>query len=219
MSELDAKIALEAFREYYATVTNEQFIADLHAWVPEIFEDDDTNGMIPNLCDPRHHAQSGGPSNATPAKPDALNATSAKLDELKERPMNGSSRNGAKKSYKIVLLPGDGIGPEVVAEGVKVLRAVERRFGHRFDLQEETVGGAAIDRFGVPLQPETLARARESDAVLLGAVGGPKWDDPKAKVRPEQAVLALRKELGLYANLRPVRTLSAMVRNSTFKPE
>jgi len=123
------------------------------------------------------------------------------------------------KTYSIVVLPGDGIGPEVVAEGVKVLRAVGRRFGLGFDVQEDTIGGAAIDRFGVPMRPETLERARASDAVLLGAVGGPKWDDPKATVRPEQAVLALRKELGLYANLRPVRTLPALVGNSTFKEE
>ncbi|MCC6176770.1 MAG: 3-isopropylmalate dehydrogenase [Chloroflexi bacterium] len=124
-----------------------------------------------------------------------------------------------KKTYKIVVVPGDGIGPEVVAEGVKVLRALEQRFGHRFDMQEHTIGGAAIDAFGTPLQPETLAAAKRADAVLLGAVGGPKWDDPKAEVRPEQAVLALRKKLGLYANLRPVKTLPALVDNSTFKPD
>lgn len=123
------------------------------------------------------------------------------------------------KAYKIVVLPGDGIGPEVVAEGVKVLRAVERRFGHRFELEEHIVGGAAIDAYGTPLKDETLAAARRADAVLLGAVGGPKWDDPNAAVRPEQAVLALRKKLGLYANLRPVKTQPALVDNSTFKPQ
>ena len=123
------------------------------------------------------------------------------------------------RAFRIVVLPGDGIGPEVVAEGVKVLRAVGRRFGHRFELSEETVGGAAIDAYGVPLRPETLAACKGADAVLLGAVGGPKWDDPKANVRPEQAVLELRKRLGLFANLRPVRTLPALVGNSTFKEE
>src|SRR6476661_6422603 len=97
------------------------------------------------------------------------------------------------KKYRIVVLPGDGIGPEVVAEGVKVLRAVEQRFDHRFTLEQHTVGGAAIDQFGVPMEPETLAAAKRADAVLLGAVGGPKWDDPKATVRPEMAVLELRK--------------------------
>jgi 3-isopropylmalate dehydrogenase len=121
--------------------------------------------------------------------------------------------------FRIVVLPGDGIGPEVVAEGVKVLRAVERRFGHRFELRDETVGGAAIDAYGVPLRPETLTACKRADAVLLGAVGGPKWDDPEAPVRPEQAVLELRRRLGLFANLRPVRTLPALAGNSTFKEE
>jgi len=124
-----------------------------------------------------------------------------------------------QRSFKIVVLPGDGIGPEVVAEGVKVLRALERRFERRFELREETVGGGAIDAYGVPLRPETLALCKRADAVLLGAVGGPKWDDPKAEVRPEQAVLELRKRLGLFANLRPVRTLPALEGNSTFKAE
>ncbi len=130
-----------------------------------------------------------------------------------------AKKTPAKKAYKIVVLPGDGIGPEVVAEGVKVLRSIEKRFGHTFNLEEHTVGGAAIDKYGIPVQPETLAAAKKADAVLLGAVGGPKWDDPKAEVRPEQAVLGLRKGLGLYANLRPVRTLPALIDNSTFKPE
>jgi 3-isopropylmalate dehydrogenase len=133
--------------------------------------------------------------------------------------MNGSASNGPKKSFKIVVLPGDGIGPEVVAEGVKVLRSVERRFGHTFNLDEHIVGGGAIDAYGTPLKPETVSAAKKADAVLLGAVGGPKWDDPKAEVRPEQAVLELRKSLGLYANLRPVKTLPALIDNSTFKPD
>ncbi|MFN8526622.1 MAG: 3-isopropylmalate dehydrogenase [Chloroflexota bacterium] len=124
-----------------------------------------------------------------------------------------------KKSFNIVVLPGDGIGPEVVAQGVRVLRAVGERFGHRFETHEDIVGGGAIDKFGTPMRDETLARAKKADAVLLGAVGGPKWDDPKATVRPEQAVLALRKQLGLFANLRPVKTLPALVGNSTFRPE
>ena len=93
---------------------------------------------------------------------------------------------------------------------MKVLRVIERRFGHRFELQEDIVGGAAIDALGIPLKPETLAAARRADAVLFGAVGGPKWDDPKASVRPEQAILALRKKLGLYANLRPVKTFPVL---------
>jgi 3-isopropylmalate dehydrogenase len=124
-----------------------------------------------------------------------------------------------KKAFKIVVLPGDGIGPEVVAEGVKVLRSIAQRFGHTFNLEEHIVGGAAIDAYGTPLKPETTAAAKKADAVLLGAVGGPKWDDPKSEVRPEQAVLGIRKSLGLYANLRPVKTLPSLIDNSTFKPD
>jgi 3-isopropylmalate dehydrogenase len=199
MSKLDAKAALEVLREYYATVTKEQFLEDLHRWTPEFFDDEGAEDTAP--------------------KNGARNEDGPKHDASKERAMNGSSRNGSKKAFKIVVLPGDGIGPEVVAEGVKVLRSVERRFGHRFDLDEHIVGGAAIDAYGTPLKPETTAAAKRADAVLLGAVGGPKWDDPKAEVRPEQAVLGLRKSLGLYANLRPVRTLPALIDNSTFKPE
>ena len=121
--------------------------------------------------------------------------------------------------FKIAVLPGDGIGPEVMAEAVKVLRAVEWRFEHTFELTEDTIGGAAIDAFGVALRPETLELARRSDAVLLGAVGGPKWDDPAATVRPEQALLGLRRGLGLFANIRPVK-VSPLLRNaSTLKPE
>ena len=108
-------------------------------------------------------------------------------------------------AYKIFVLPGDGIGPEVMTEALKVLGAVGKRFGDEFDLQQDVVGGASIDAHGTALREETLERARRSDAVLFGAVGGPKWDDPRAKVRPEQGLLALRRGLGLFANLRPVR--------------
>ena len=104
----------------------------------------------------------------------------------------------------ITVLPGDGIGPEVVAQATRVLSIVSERWGHSFSLREALIGGAAIDQTGTALPPETLAIARETDAVLLGAVGGPKWDDPRGKVRPEQGLLAIRKGLGLYANLRPV---------------
>lgn len=104
----------------------------------------------------------------------------------------------------ITLLPGDGIGPEVVMAGLSVLSEVAQRFGHSFDFHEALIGGAAIDAGGDPLPPESLARCRSADAILLGAVGGPKWSDPNAPVRPEQGLLKLRKELGLYANLRPV---------------
>src|SRR5690606_18507589 len=104
----------------------------------------------------------------------------------------------------ILVLPGDGIGPEVAAEGVRVLKAVASRWGHEFEFTEELLGGCAIDATGTAFPDATLTAAREADAVLLGAVGGPKWDDPNAKVRPEQGLLGIRKALGLFANLRPV---------------
>ena len=121
--------------------------------------------------------------------------------------------------YKIAVLPGDGIGPEVTAEGVKVLRAIEQRFGHRFELSEALVGGAAIDKEGVAITPATLEMCRASDALLFGAVGGPKWDDPRGKVRPEQGLFVLRRGLGLFANLRPVKVHPLMIDASTLKRE
>jgi 3-isopropylmalate dehydrogenase len=120
---------------------------------------------------------------------------------------------------KIALTPGDGIGPEVVHEAVLVLQAVAARFHHEFSFTEHLLGGCAIDRFGTALPATTLAAALDADAVLLGAVGGPKWDDPAARVRPEQGLLAIRKELGLYANLRPVRPFPELAGMSPLKPE
>ena len=119
----------------------------------------------------------------------------------------------------ITVLPGDGIGPEVVAQATRVLAAVGERWGHTFSLRDALIGGAAIDKTGTALPPETLAMARETDAVLLGAVGGPKWDDPRAKVRPEQGLLAIRKGLGLYANLRPVTVNGKLLHASPLRPE
>ena len=119
----------------------------------------------------------------------------------------------------IVLTPGDGIGPEVVQEARLVLEAVARRHGHQFKFAEHLLGGCAIDAKGTALPDETLAAAKASDAVLLGAVGGPKWDDPQAKVRPEQGLLAIRKALGLYANVRPVCPYPSLARLSPLKPE
>lgn len=119
----------------------------------------------------------------------------------------------------IVLTPGDGIGPEVVDEARRTLEAVAACRGHRFAFTEHLLGGCAIDRHGTALPPETLAAARSADAVLLGAVGGPKWDDPQARVRPEQGLLAIRKELGLYANVRPVAPHPSLARLSPLKPE
>jgi len=121
--------------------------------------------------------------------------------------------------FNVAVLPGDGIGPEVCAEGVKVLHAVQKRYGHRFDLTEALVGGVAIDTHGVAVQPETIALCKRCDAVIFGAVGGPKWDDPKAKVRPEQGLLALRKQLALFANLRPIKVHPLLIHASTLKPE
>lgn len=120
---------------------------------------------------------------------------------------------------KIVLLPGDGIGPEVVGEARRVLDAVARFFGHTFDYAEHLLGGCAIDATGTAMPAATLQACQTAQAVLLGAVGGPKWDDPQATVRPEQGLLAIRKGLGLYANLRPVKVIPSLARLSPLKPE
>lgn len=119
----------------------------------------------------------------------------------------------------IVTLPGDGIGPEVVAEGVKVLQAVGERWGHTFEIREALLGGCAIDATGTALPDETLHACQAADAVLLGAVGGPKWDNPNAKVRPEQGLLGIRKALGLFANLRPVTIYPQLIDASPLRPE
>ncbi|MGN0302155.1 MAG: 3-isopropylmalate dehydrogenase [Anaerotardibacter sp.] len=124
------------------------------------------------------------------------------------------------QTYKICLLPGDGIGPEIIAEGVKVLNAVGAKYDTVFECEEALIGGCAIDATGNPLPDETLEIAKASDAVLLAAVGGPKWDTTDStKPRPEQGLLKIRKELGLYANLRPVKIFNALADASTLKPE
>ena len=119
----------------------------------------------------------------------------------------------------IVTLPGDGIGTEVLAAGQQTLEAVAAKFGHSFTFSEQLIGGAAIDATGSPLPPATIASFADCDAVLLGAVGGPKWSDPNAAVRPEQGLLDLRAELGVYANLRPVKVLPALADASPLKSE
>jgi len=119
----------------------------------------------------------------------------------------------------VVVLPGDGIGPEVTSEAVRVLERVAARGGHEFRFEELPMGGCSIDRHGTALTDEVLAACQASSAVLLGAVGGPKWDDPQAKVRPEQGLLALRKGLGVFANLRPVRVHPSLVDASPLKPD
>jgi len=121
--------------------------------------------------------------------------------------------------YTIALLPGDGIGPEIVNEAVKILKAVGKRFDLEFEFVEGLVGGASLDACGLPLTDDVLELCKNSDAVLFGAVGGPKWDDLPKEKRPEQAILMLRKKLGLYANLRPVVFFKALIDASPIKGE
>jgi 3-isopropylmalate dehydrogenase len=121
--------------------------------------------------------------------------------------------------FKIASLPGDGVGPEVVGEGQKVLEAVGKKFGHSFSFEKGLIGGVAIDATGSALTEETLNMCRKCTAVFLGAVGDPKYDDPQLKVRPEDGLLALRKGLGLFANLRPVKVLPMLVNGTSLKPE
>ena len=124
-----------------------------------------------------------------------------------------------KLDFNITLLPGDGIGPEVVAEAVRVLDVIASKHKHSFKFNERLMGGCSIDKYGSSLTDETLADCKSADAVLLGAVGGPKWDDPTAKDRPERGLLALRKGLGVFANLRPVKVHPALIDSSPLKPE
>jgi len=121
--------------------------------------------------------------------------------------------------YRIARIPGDGVGPEVLAGAVEVLETAGRSFGFGFEWSELIVGGAGIDAHGVAIRPGDVDACREVDAVLLGAVGGPKWDDPDASVRPEQALFALRGGLGLYANLRPITVHPALIAASPLRPE
>ena len=120
---------------------------------------------------------------------------------------------------RIAVLGGDGIGPEVTAEAVRVLQSVAARYGHEFEFVEALIGGAAIDASGSPLPPRTIDACRTSAAVLLGAVGGPQWSDPAARVRPEQGLLEIRRTLGVFANLRPVRTQPCLLDASPLRPE
>ena len=120
---------------------------------------------------------------------------------------------------KIAVLPGDGIGQEVVEQAVKILRCAAKRFDLQLELQEEPVGGTAYDLTGTPLPERTLEVCQNADAVLLGAVGGPKWESLHFSVRPERALLGLRSELGLYANLRPAQIYGDLVEASTLKKE
>lgn len=121
--------------------------------------------------------------------------------------------------FELAVLPGDGIGPEVADEGVKVLRAIGKKSGHSFNLHHGLIGGIAIDEQGTALPAETLKICRKCDAVFLGAVGGPKWDDPQAPVHPEDGLLAIRKGLGLFANLRPVKVSPELLDATSLKPQ
>jgi len=122
-------------------------------------------------------------------------------------------------NIEVMLLPGDGVGPEVVEQAVRVLMLVGNRFNHTISFDSGLIGGCSIDRYGVSLTEETIDKSKKSGAVLLGAVGGPKWDDPAAKDRPESGLLRIRKELGVFANLRPVRVHPALIDTSPLKPE
>jgi 3-isopropylmalate dehydrogenase len=119
----------------------------------------------------------------------------------------------------IILLPGDGIGPEVISEAVRVLGVIAEQYGHKFNFKEHLIGGCSIDAHGTALMDDVLEACKQSDAVLLGAVGGPKWDNPTASVRPEQGLLGLRKGLSVYANLRPVKVHPALLGASPLKPD
>tara|TARA_B100000029_G_scaffold103651_1_gene94182 strand:+ start:14801 stop:15892 length:1092 start_codon:yes stop_codon:yes gene_type:complete len=121
--------------------------------------------------------------------------------------------------FNIAVLGGDGIGPEVTDESVKVLNAISKAFGHTFNLQYGDVGGISIDKHGTPLLDEVRELAGSSDAVLFGAVGGPKWDDPTANMRPEDGLLQLRAEMGVFANIRPVKVYPNLIESSVLKPE
>ena len=119
----------------------------------------------------------------------------------------------------IAVLPGDGIGPEVVGQSTNLLAAVAEKYGHEFTFVEGIIGGIAIDETGHPLPPETIAICEAADAILLGAVGGPKWSDPSASVQPERGLLELRQHFGLFANLRPVKTYPALVEHAPLRAE
>jgi 3-isopropylmalate dehydrogenase len=121
--------------------------------------------------------------------------------------------------FNIAVLPGDGVGPEVTNQALKVLRSVAEKFGHSFHYHDGLIGGVAIDTLGTALNSETLNMCKQCDAVLLGAVGGSKWDNPQAKIHPEDGLLDLRKGLGLFANLRPVKIFPMLVNSTNLKPE
>ncbi len=119
----------------------------------------------------------------------------------------------------VTVLRGDGIGPEIVSEAIKVLDAVAKKYSHEFEYTEVDIGGCSIDKFGVPITEEGMAKCKSADSVLLGAVGGPKWDGVDPSIRPEKALLAVRKELNLFANLRPTKLFPQLADSSPLKQE
>jgi len=121
--------------------------------------------------------------------------------------------------FSLCVMPGDGIGPEIMAQGLKVLTAIGKKYGHEFTTVEALIGGAAIDARGVPLPAETVSACKAADAVLLGAVGGPKWDNIEKSIRPERGLLGIRKELGLFANLRPARLFPELKSACLLRPD
>lgn len=121
--------------------------------------------------------------------------------------------------FKIAVLPGDGIGPEVVDEGIKLLKALDRELNLGLEFETALIGGIAVDNYGTPFPENTLKIVLSSDAVLLGAVGGPKWDNIEVSKRPEQALLSLRKTLGVFANIRPVKSIKPLISASPIKPK
>src|SRR4029079_4954019 len=126
---------------------------------------------------------------------------------------------GADPRYEVATIPGDGVGPDVVSAARRVVDAAGQRFGFTVEWTEYLVGGAAIDAYGVAIRPEDVEACGDAEAILLGAVGGPKWSDPSSRIRPEQALFALRGGLGLYANLRPVTVHPALIAPSPPRPE
>ena len=120
---------------------------------------------------------------------------------------------------QITILPGDGIGPEVASAGKDVMMAVQNLFGHNFTFENKYIGGSAIDKFNNPLPNDTKDSCKDSAAVILGAVGGPKWDDPNANIRPEQGLLGLRELLGVFANIRPVKIFPSLTKTSPLKED
>src|SRR4029453_13444243 len=177
-------------------------------------------GVVPGQRARRDRHGTGQPHRHHPGERAGLPERAQQARDAARAPRAGAGGGRpVSRDATITVFPGDGIGPEVTAEAVAVLEQVVPRHGVALTFGSGTIGGAAIDATGQPLPADELARARAADAVLLGAVGGPKWDDPKAAVRPEQALLGLRKGLGLYANLRPVWIVPPLVAASTLRPE